>query len=91
MPDAVAKLDLATVNAAIARDVHVEDLRIVAVTGDADGLVKSLTEDSPTPIVYADGIVPDEAHAGRDAEIAKGDLGITIEHAKTRSAGGIFQ
>lgn len=91
MPDAIAKLDLATVNAAVARDVHVEDLRIVAVTGDADGLVRALTEDSPTPIVYADGIVPDEAHAARDAELAKKDLGIAKENAKRRDAEGIFQ
>lgn len=91
MPDAIAKLDLATVNAAIARDVHLEDLRIVAVTGDADGLVKALVEDSPTPIVYADGIVPDEAHSARDLELASKDLGIATENAKRRDAEGIFK
>jgi zinc protease len=91
LPDVLAGLDLATVNATIARRVRLEDLRIVAVTGDAEGLVKSLTEDSPTPIVYAEGIVPDEAHAARDAEIANKQLGITADHAKTRAAEGIFQ
>lgn len=91
LPETVASMDVTTVNHAVTKHVNVDNLRIVAVSGEAEALVTSLVEGTPTPIVYAEGIVPDDVHAARDAEIAGKALGITAEHARQRAAEGIFQ
>ena len=77
LPEAVADLDVETVNAALAEHLDPSRLRIVAVSGDPESLVDALTDgDTATPIVYAD-VQPSEAQAARDAEVAATDLGIT--------------
>ncbi|MCB9677506.1 MAG: insulinase family protein [Alphaproteobacteria bacterium] len=90
LPRAIADLDLGRVNAAIAQHVHPDDLWIVAVSGDAEGLAKRLIEETPTPIVYAD-VTPGEAQAARDAEVAKKSLGLDPEQVFVLQADGVFR
>lgn len=56
---ALGALDLAAVNAVIARHFHPENLRIVALGPDPDGLKRALTEENATSVVQQD-----EASAG---------------------------
>jgi len=88
LPEAIAALTLEDVNEAIQYWIRPQDLRIVAVSGDAEALAASLLEDTATPIVYND-VTPDEAQATRDAEVAQKHLGLT--DARVLPAEGIFR
>ena len=88
LPESIAALDVETVNAALAEHLDPENLRIVAVSGDPEGLTTALTGDAPTPITYAD-VVPGESQAARDAEIAGRDIG--IDEAWTVDGDGQFR
>lgn len=98
-PDAIellpAALDALTheqVNAAIARHVDLTDLRIVAVSGEAEALVAALTGAGPTPMTYADGAAPPAgSQAERDAAVAAKAVGIAPEDATVVEAEGIFR
>ncbi len=83
-------LTVLDVNQALLDHLRPDDLKIVAVTGDPEGLVAALTEDSPTPIVYAD-VTPSEAQAARDSEVASMVLGIPAERARIVDAEGRFR
>ncbi|MCO4744987.1 MAG: insulinase family protein [Proteobacteria bacterium] len=76
------------VNEAIKRHLRPDDLRIVAVSGDAEGLIAKLIEETETSIVYA-GVTPTEAQAAHDARVAKSQLELT--QATAVSATGIFR
>lgn len=92
--DLPAKLQALTreqVNAALKRHVSTQNLKIVAVSGEADALVRAIVEGTPTPIVYADGIEPDAAQTARDAAVAAKVLGIPADHARSAPAQGIFR
>lgn len=91
LPPAFERLTVEQVNAALKRHVRPADLRIVAVSGDAEALVSHVVEGKPTPIVYAEGIEPSEAQAARDEEVAASAVGVTAERARTVPAEGIFR
>jgi zinc protease len=90
LPAKLETLTLEEVNAAIARHIRSDSLRIVAVSGDAKPLFQQLTEEMTTPIVYAD-IQPDEPSKKRDEAIAKKDLTIPSSQSKLVKAAGLFQ
>lgn len=83
-------LTLEEVNAAIARHVEPANLRIVAVTGDPDSVIRGVTGGEPTPIVYSD-VEPDEAQAARDDEVASYDAAVSADNASVTSAEGLFR
>jgi len=90
LPAALESLSLEEVNDALARHIHPENLRIVAVTGDADTLKMRVLEESSTPIVY-NQVQPEEAQVNRDAEAAEWPLGLTEETVWIAPAEGIFR
>ncbi|NCG21860.1 MAG: hypothetical protein GWP91_22815 [Rhodobacterales bacterium] len=90
LPTALNALDVAAVNAAIKRHITPENLKIVVVTGDPEGFKKAILEESATPIVYRD-VVPDEAQAQRDTEVASWPLLLEAADVWTTPAEGIFQ
>jgi zinc protease len=75
LADRLAPLTVEQVATAIGAHIDPDNLRIVAVSGDASGLRDKLIEETPTPIVYAD-VVPTDAQAARDQVIAATSLGI---------------
>jgi zinc protease len=75
LPASIEALDLSQVNGALQTWIHPEDLRLVAVTGDGQALVDSLTEGSATPIVYR-GVEPEPEQAKMDQEIAAKQLAL---------------
>ncbi len=90
IPEALQTLTLEDINEALTRHIHPADLRIVAVTGDAEGLKKRLLEETSTPIVYND-VEPEQEQTDRDAEAAEWPLGLTEEVVWIAPAEGIFQ
>ena len=64
------------VNDAVQRHLDLDNLRIVAISGDAEGLKERLLSDDPTPIVYRD-VTPDDEQAARDEEVASWPLNLT--------------
>ncbi|TNE84582.1 MAG: insulinase family protein [Deltaproteobacteria bacterium] len=86
--DRLASLTAADVNAAIARHLRPQDLRIVAISGNAEELVARLVEESATPIVYA-SVTPSEDQATTDARVAEKGLDLAESHVV--SSQGIFQ
>jgi len=89
LPKTLPALTVEEVNAAIAKHVQPENLKIVAVSGEAKSLVQQLIEENPTPIVYANGIQPSADQAARDSEVAGKSLQIT--EANSAYAKGIFR
>jgi zinc protease len=70
LPDQVAALDRAEVNAAIARHIHPEHLRYVVVTGDAAAFVEAVADNVASPLA-SPGHTPPEAGTPRSAEDAQ--------------------
>ena len=52
MRERLAKLTLEEVNAALRKHLKSDSMRIVMVTGDAEGLRKAIIENTPSPITY---------------------------------------
>jgi zinc protease len=71
----LAALTPQTVNAAIRRHLQAEDLYLVFITRDAEGLKRKLLSGEPTPIEYA-GPQPDHILA-EDREIARYPIPVT--------------
>ncbi|MBW1878165.1 MAG: hypothetical protein JRJ84_07375, partial [Deltaproteobacteria bacterium] len=71
-----------------ARHLRPENLRIIAVTGEAAVLETRLLEGIPTPIVYND-VDPSPEQAARDEEVAARFIGLTV--SSTTPAEGIFR
>ncbi len=90
VPKAVTELEAGQVNAAIRRHIRPDDLWIVAVSGDAEGLSATLIEETATPIVYAD-VTPDEEQARRDAEVAEYSVGLDPDQVFVLPADGVFR
>lgn len=82
LPGALEALTLEEVNAAIAAHVRPDDLRVVAVSGEAEALVARLLDPAPTP---ATAPRPD------DEAIAARPIGLAPEHAWTAAADGFFR
>jgi len=90
LPAALETLTVEEVNAAMARHLRADDLRIIAVTGEAEALKRRLVEESETPIVY-NQVEPEEAQMTRDAEVAAWPLELTEDSVWIAPAEGIFQ
>lgn len=94
----VASLTLDQVHEAVRRHVRPDELRIVAVTGDPDGLRRALLEPGPTPVTYPLASGGDEAVGvvaktvlQRDQEVAGKSAGLSPEDTWTVPARGIFR
>ena len=88
-----ARLDTLTreeVLDALRRHLRPEDLAVVAVSGDAEGLRTSLLGDKPTPMVYAD-VTPDDAQTTRDALVAARRIPFDPAKVVIVDAEGIFR
>jgi zinc protease len=88
VPVALESVTLEEVNAALATHLRPQNLRIVAVSGEAADLVTRLVEGIPTPIVYND-VLPSPEQAARDEEVAARSVGLT--ESDTTPAEGIFR
>ncbi|MEQ1500582.1 MAG: pitrilysin family protein [Myxococcota bacterium] len=90
LPAALDALTVEQVNAAIRAHVDPKNLAVVAVSGEAAALVTALTEQTATPIVYADGAA-DPSRAERDARVAGATLGIEADRVTVIDAEGVFR
>jgi len=90
LPPALDSLTVEQVNDALRRHLRPDDLTIVAVSGDAEGLSQILVGGDETAIVYAD-VTPSETQAAVDAEVAKRDVGLEDADVVVVPAEGIFQ
>lgn len=88
LPAALEALTLEEVNAAVAEHLHPDTLKIVAVSGEADDLVRRLVEETTTPIVYQD-VTPGAEQAARDAEVAARP--VDLSSSRVQPAEGIFR
>jgi len=59
MREALAKLTVDDVNAAIRRHLQVQDMSVVMITKDAAGLKEKLVSDTPSSIEYASSKPPE--------------------------------
>jgi zinc protease len=75
MRAAVMKLTRADVNAAIARHLRRDKLRIVVVTTDAAALEADILANKPSPLTYG-GKMEDKKQLAEDKEIEAFDLGL---------------
>ena len=89
LPPELEALTVEEVNAALAEHIRPRDLRIVAVTGDAEALVETLSEDSATPLVYSSERQPDAEQAKVDEEVAAMSVGLS--EATVATAEGLFR
>lgn len=90
LPSALEQLTLEAANEAIARHLDPANLKIVAVTGDPEGLRARLLGAEPTPIVYRD-VAPDAAQTARDLEVASWPLGLEPDDVWVVDAQGLFR
>ena len=77
LPPEIEALTVEEVNAALQRHIRPDDLRIVVVAGDGEAVVRALTEDSPTPLVYSEDRQPDPEQATIDEEVAAMSVGLS--------------
>lgn len=90
LPAALDALTEADVAAAIPRHIHPKDLRIVAVSGEAQRFADALVEQTPTPIVYDQGEA-DPSRVERDGAVAAEILGIDRDAVSVVDASGVFR
>lgn len=90
LPTALDSLTLEQANEAIARHLEPENLKIVAVTGDPEGLRDRLLAPDPTPIAYRD-VTPDAAQAARDGEVAAWPLALEPDDVWIVDGQGLFR
>ena len=83
------ELTLEEVNAAIREHLQYDNLKIAIVTGDAEGLRTALTDDTPSPIEYAQEM-PEEVLA-EDAVISTLPLRISEDRIYTVPVESMFQ
>jgi zinc protease len=89
MRDALGKLTLADVNAAIRRHLSATDLDVVIITKDAEGLRDALVSDAFSPIKY-DGEKPADLLA-EDKVIGARRLGIKAENVRITPVEEVFR
>lgn len=91
LPEQVAALDRATVNAALQEHLHPDDLRIVVVTPEGEDFAKAVSPDTTSLILYEDGAAPpaDSEQARRDAAWSK--LPVRLEASRVIPADGVLQ
>jgi zinc protease len=90
IPAALPGLTLEAVNAAIQRRVVLDNLEILAVSGDGEALRQRIVSDPTTPIVYS-GATPDAGQAAQDAEISALPLGLSTDRIVVQPADGLFR
>jgi zinc protease len=83
-------LSVEQVNEAIKRHIQADNLKIVMVTGDAEGTRARLLEETETPIVYRD-VSPNAEQVARDAEVAAWPLALTEDQVWIKDAQGLFR
>ncbi|MBY0239819.1 MAG: insulinase family protein [Burkholderiaceae bacterium] len=88
MRDALAKLTVDDVNAAMRKHLSAQNLSVVMITKDAAGLKDKLLTDAPSPIKY-DGNKP-QAVLDEDAVIGNMKLNIKPEAVKITPAAQVF-
>lgn len=89
MRDALGRLTLADVNAAIRKHLSATDLDVVVITKDAEGLRDALVSDAFSPITY-DGEKP-AALLAEDKVIGARKLGIRPEKVKVVPVEEVFE
>ncbi len=85
----LGELTLEEVNAAVAKHLQAENLKIAIVTGQAAKLQEQLTSDAPTPIAYASP--KPAAIQAEDEEIASLTLGLTAAVVRVVPVDQIFE
>jgi zinc protease len=88
MRERLAKLTLADVNAAIRKHLSGQDLQIVAITRDAQGLAAALSGDAPSTIKY-DAPKPQEL-LDEDRVIGAVRLGLSQEAVRITPVDEVF-
>ena len=88
MREALAKLTLADVNAAIRKHLSAKDVSVVVVVKDAEGLKKSLVADEFSPITYDATKGPELLE--EDKVIGAKKLGIKAEAVKITPVDDVF-
>ncbi len=88
MREALAKLTLADVNAAIRKHLSAKDLSVVMIVKDAEGLKKALVSDEFSPIKY-DATKPKEL-LDEDKVIGAKKLGIKADAVKVTPIDDVF-
>ena len=86
---AMEKLTVDEVNAALKRHLAYDNVMIAIVTGDAEGLAEALAADAPSPMTY-ESKKSDEVLA-QDEEIAVFPLGIGADRIETLAVETMFE
>ena len=89
MRDALSKLTVEQVNDAMRRHLSAQNLHIVCVTADANGLAAQLASDAPSTIQY-DAPKPQEL-LDEDARIGARKLGLDASRVKVVPVERIFE
>jgi zinc protease len=85
----IAALTLEDVNAAIKRHLQYDDMYVVFITADAEGLKQKLLSGAPTPITYAGGN-PAE-HLAEDEAIANFPIPVAAENITIIGINEVFE
>lgn len=88
--DALETMTVEEVNAAIRRWLRPEELRIVAVVKDAEGLRRAMAANAPSTIAYAAEAV-DEALLADDARFSRLELGLSPEQVEIVPVERLFE
>jgi zinc protease len=89
MRDALQKLTLDEVNAAVKKHLSATDLSVVIITKDAQGMQQALVTDAFSPITY-DAADKPRALLDEDKVIGAMKLGITPERVKITPISDVF-
>jgi zinc protease len=83
------ELTLEDVNSAVRRHLGIDDLKVVFITPDAEGLKSALVSDAPTPITYSSE-KPAEVLA-EDTEISTFPLKVKAENVRVFKVDELFE
>jgi len=90
IPAHLDELSNDAIREAVRRHVSLDDLVVVAVTGDGEALRQRLLGDEPTPVEYAD-VTPDDEQAERDDRVAASGMGLDPSRVVILEADGVFR
>ncbi len=77
-------------NAAVRKHLQTQDLSIVMITKDADGMRERLVADTPSTMKYGTGSATPPDLVAEDAEIGSMKLGIRPESVKITPVDEVF-
>jgi len=90
LPQKLGALTVDQVNAAIRRHLNYQNLRVAVVTKDADGFLKDLITNQPSPITYeAEGMAADVLAEDKAVSVYK--LNVNREASKIVDVDEMFQ